>query len=94
MMEIRHVVTRTVSLSIALGLAFASMGAQGRGGAAIDPIRLARTSLAHGDLAGARAIAEGTAGNDPQRIVARALIDMFQGRDDDARDETRDRGRS
>jgi tetratricopeptide (TPR) repeat protein len=80
----RAMIRRTVTLSAALALAVVSMGAQSRGGAA-DAIRLTRTALAHGDVAGARAVAE-KATDEAARGVALALIDMFQGRDDEARE--------
>ena len=80
----KDVVTRALSLSLALGLAVLSMGAQGRGTVA-DPVRQVRTALAHGDLTGARVIADGAAGDEAQRAVARALIDLHVGRDQDAR---------
>jgi cellulose synthase operon protein C len=83
-MRMRAMIRRTVALSVAGVLAICSMGAQGRG-VAIDLTRQTRTALAHGDLAGARRIAETAAGDDAARAVAIALVDMFQGRDAEAR---------
>jgi tetratricopeptide (TPR) repeat protein len=83
-MRLRATVRRTLMLSLAGAMAVTSMGAQGRGGT-VDPIRQTRTALAHGDLAGARQIAGNAAGDEASRVVAQALIDMFQGRDEDAR---------
>jgi tetratricopeptide (TPR) repeat protein len=80
----RSAITRSVMLPIALTLAVVSVGAQGRPTAA-DPIRLVKIALAHGDLAGARTIAARGADDDPARAVALALVDMFVGRDAEAR---------
>ena len=51
---------RALLLSLSMALAVASVGAQGRGGAANagDVVRQVRTALAHGDVAGARRLAE------------------------------------
>ena len=85
MTDLKHRVTRAVSLSLALGLAVVSMGAQGRGGGAGDAIRQVRTALAHGDLLGARVIADAAPSESVPGVVARALVDMHVGRDADAR---------
>jgi tetratricopeptide (TPR) repeat protein len=79
----RIAITRSVMFPIALALAVASMGAQGRPPAG-DQARQVRTALAHGDLTGARVIAQRGTDGDPVRAVALALIDMFEGRDADA----------
>src|SRR5687767_8874782 len=80
----RSVITRAVMLPLAVVLAVVSVGAQGRP-ATGDPIRLVRAALAHGDLTGARAIADRAAGDAAANAVALALVDMFQGRDAEAR---------
>lgn len=77
-------IARTVMLPVALALAVASMGAQGRPAAA-DPIRQVRAALAHGDLSGARVIAGRQTADAPATVVAQALIDMFEGRYVEAR---------
>jgi tetratricopeptide (TPR) repeat protein len=79
----RVAITRSVMFPIALALAVASMGAQGRP-AAGDQARQVRTALAHGDLTGAKVIAQRGAETDAARVVALALVDMFEGRDADA----------
>lgn len=79
----RIAITRSVMLPIALALAVASIGAQGRSPAG-DQARQVRTALAHGDLTGARAIAQRGTDTDPARAVALALVDMFEGRDAEA----------
>src|SRR5690606_22643488 len=76
-------ITRSIVLPTALALAVVSIGAQGRGGAG-DPVRQVRTALAHGDVAGARAIATGTDG--AAGAVGLALVDLFVGREADARE--------
>ncbi|MEO8484201.1 MAG: hypothetical protein ABI634_18460 [Acidobacteriota bacterium] len=78
-------IRRSLNLSIALLLAVSSVGAQGRG-ASIDVTRQTRTALAHGDLAAARRLAETTTADDASRAVALALVDMFQGKDAEARE--------
>jgi tetratricopeptide (TPR) repeat protein len=80
----RSVITRAVMLPLAVVLAVVSVGAQGRPVSG-DPVRLVRTALAHGDLAGARAIAARGAGDAAANAVAMALVDMFEGRDAEAR---------
>lgn len=80
----RVAITRTVMLPAALALAVASIGAQGRPTAS-DPVVLVRTALAHGDVAGARVIAERQPADSSAGATARALVDLFQGRDDEAR---------
>jgi tetratricopeptide (TPR) repeat protein len=79
-------IRRSLKLSLALLLAVTSVGAQGRG-AAIDVARQARVALAHGDVAGARRLAETATGDASSRAVALALVDMFEGRDADAREK-------
>ncbi len=76
-------ITRAVMFPIAVVLAVVSIGAQGRPGG--DQVRQVRTALAHGDVTGARAIAQRGADTDATRIVSLALVDMFEGRDNDAR---------
>jgi tetratricopeptide (TPR) repeat protein len=84
MQGVVHKLTRTVLLPAALLLAVVSIGAQSRG-AGGDPVRQVRTALAHGDISGARAIASGA--TDPAvAAVALALIELFTGRDDEARE--------
>ncbi len=76
--------TRTVVLPAAVLLAVVSIGAQSRSGGG-DPIRQIRTALAHGDVAGARAIASG-ATDTAAGAVGLALIDLFTGREAEARE--------
>jgi tetratricopeptide (TPR) repeat protein len=80
----RTMIRRSLKLSLALLLAVTSVGAQGRG-AAVDVMRQTRTALAHGDLAGAKRLAETATADDASRAVALALVDMFEGKDADAR---------
>ncbi|MEO8070206.1 MAG: tetratricopeptide repeat protein [Acidobacteriota bacterium] len=74
-------------LSLALGLCVVSVGAQGRnGGAALgDLAHQVRIALGHGDLATAKAIAAAPQANASLRELSLALIDMFEGRDAEAR---------
>lgn len=77
-------ITRAVMFPVALALAVVSIGAQGRPPAG-DQLRQVRTALAHGDVVGARVIAQRGEETDPTRSVSLALIDMFEGRDAEAR---------
>jgi Flp pilus assembly protein TadD len=74
-------------LTVALGLSIVSMGAQGRrGGAATsDPIYQVRAALAHGDVAMARGLAANAPGGPARQALAQALVDIFEGKDADAR---------
>jgi tetratricopeptide (TPR) repeat protein len=76
-------ITRTVMLPVAIILAVASIGAQGRP-AAVDAVLQVRTALAHGDVSGARLVAD-KAIDEAAGETARALIDIFLGRDAEAR---------
>jgi len=80
----RITITRLVMFPLALALAVASMGAQGRPPSG-DQARQVRIALAHGDLSGAKIIAQRGTDDDASRVVAMSLIDMFEGRDTDAR---------
>ncbi|MEO7191618.1 MAG: tetratricopeptide repeat protein [Vicinamibacterales bacterium] len=76
------IITRWGLLSLALGLAVVSMGAQGRGGVAANPLRQVRVALGHGDLEEARRLAP--ASPEPARSLSLALVDLFEGKDADA----------
>jgi tetratricopeptide (TPR) repeat protein len=79
-------IRRSLNLCAAVALAVTTVGAQGRG-AASDVVRQTRTALAHGDVTAATRVAE-TATTDPAaRATALALVDIFQGRDDAAREK-------
>jgi tetratricopeptide (TPR) repeat protein len=76
---------RAALLSLALGLAVVSVGAQGRVAPA-DPVSLVRMSLGHGDVDSARRIADGVpAANTAARDLALALVDIFEGKYAEAR---------
>ncbi|MCC7009166.1 MAG: tetratricopeptide repeat protein [Acidobacteria bacterium] len=76
---------RTALLSVAIGLAVVSVGAQGRG-AASDPVALVRIALGHGDVVAARTIAEAVPpANAPARELGLALVAVFEGKHEDAR---------
>jgi Flp pilus assembly protein TadD len=75
-------------LTAALGLAVVSVQAQlGRGGGIPnrDLVQVVRTAIGHGDLAGARRAAAGGPANTPATELAVALIEIFEGRYDEAR---------
>lgn len=80
----RTAITRSVMLPVALLLAVVSIGAQVRPSSS-QSIQQVRTALAHGDLTGARVIAQRADAADPATAVALALVDMFEGRDAEAR---------
>jgi predicted Zn-dependent protease len=72
-------------LSLALGLAVVSIGAQGRAPNPADLLRHVRAALAHGDVSGARRLAAD--GTDPaRRDVALAMVDIFEGKNAEARE--------
>ncbi len=64
-----------------------SVGAQGRGGVATagDVVRQVRTALAHGDVAGARRLADAAANDAPRQALSLALVDIFEGKYAEAR---------
>jgi predicted Zn-dependent protease len=73
-------------LSLALGLAVVSVGAQGRGSASVaDLVRQVRTALGHGEASTARRLAETAAGDAATRGLALALVEIFEGKYADAR---------
>jgi Flp pilus assembly protein TadD len=75
-------------LTAALGLAVVSVQAQlGRGGGTPnrDLVQVVRTAIGHGDLAGARRAAAGGPASAPATELAVALIEIFEGRYDEAR---------
>jgi cellulose synthase operon protein C len=77
---------RATLLSLGLGLAVVSIGAQGRGGTgAGDLVRQVRTALAHGETTAARRLAENATGDPARRGLALAVVDIFEGKYADAR---------
>ncbi|HVT48265.1 MAG TPA: hypothetical protein VHD57_10795 [Vicinamibacterales bacterium] len=74
-------------LTVALGLSIVSMGAQGRRGGTTttDPISQVRAALAHGDVSMARDLAANAPGGPARRALATALVEIFEGKDTDAR---------
>src|SRR5688572_21103504 len=76
--------TRWPLLGLALALAVTTMGAQVRT-PALGVVQQVRVDLAHGDLEAARRAAYSTTGNAADRDLAQALVDMFEGKDADAR---------
>jgi tetratricopeptide (TPR) repeat protein len=75
---------RRLSLAAALFLAGVSAGAQGRGSATEPLVQQVRAAIGHGSAAEARRIAEGAAAETPGRELAIALVDIFDGKDDQA----------
>jgi tetratricopeptide (TPR) repeat protein len=76
---------RASLLTAALGLAVVSVGAQGRAANPADVFRHVRAALAHGDVSAARRLSEDA--TDPaHRGVALAMVEMFEGRNAEARE--------
>jgi Flp pilus assembly protein TadD len=70
-----------------MALAVTSVGAQSRGGAATagDVVRQVRTALAHGDVAGARRLAEAATSDPARQAVSQAVVDVYEGKYAEAR---------
>ena len=77
-------VGRRLSLAAALCLAGVSAGAQGRGSATEPLVQQVRIAIGHGAATEARRTAEGAAADAPGRDLAIALVDIFDGKDDEA----------
>jgi tetratricopeptide (TPR) repeat protein len=71
-------------LSFALALAVASIGAQGRP-SPLDVVQQVRLDLGHGDVEAARRAAYSATGDAALRDLAQALVDMFEGKLEEAR---------
>jgi predicted Zn-dependent protease len=86
-MRLVNAVWRRVGLlSVAMGLAVVSVGAQGRGGIQVaDLVRQVRTALGHGEVATARRVAESAEGDPAARGLAVSIVDIFEGKYDEAR---------
>ena len=82
-----HALTRAVLLSFSMALAVASVGAQGRGVAnnAGDVVRQVRAALAHGDVDGARRLADAAATDPARQALSQSLVDIYQGKYAEAR---------
>ena len=78
---------RALLLSLSMALAVVSIGAQGRGNAANagDVVRQARTALAHGDVDGARRLAEAATSDAARQALSLALVEIFEGKYAEAR---------
>jgi tetratricopeptide (TPR) repeat protein len=76
---------RSGLLSLALGLAVVSVGAQGRGSNPNDLFRHVRAALAHGDVAGARRLAMDASADPARHGAALAIVEIFEGKYEDAR---------
>jgi Flp pilus assembly protein TadD len=78
---------RVLLLSFSMALAVVSVGAQGRGGTASagDIVRQVRTALAHGDVAGARRLAEAATTDPARQALSLAVVDIYEGKYADAR---------
>jgi len=86
-MTTRFAVRTACVLGAAL-LCLVSLGAQApgrQGGAGDSLVQQVRTALGHGQLADARRLAEGATGNAASKDLALALVDIFEGRDEQAR---------
>jgi tetratricopeptide (TPR) repeat protein len=77
--------TRRAVLPLALVLAGLSVGTSGQSPAPAGVVQQVRVALGHGGLTSARAIANGDSGPEAARELARALVEVFEGRDDAAR---------
>src|SRR5262245_25183960 len=75
---------RFSTLTVALALAAMTAGAQGRGQAQTLAQQVT-TALAHGSVDEARRLVQSASGPAPQRELAAALLDVFEGRFDQAR---------
>jgi tetratricopeptide (TPR) repeat protein len=76
--------TRWSLLTVALGLALTSTNVQVRT-QSLGVVQQVRVDIGHGDLDAARRVAYGTTGTPGDRALAQALIDMFEGKAEDAR---------
>jgi tetratricopeptide (TPR) repeat protein len=65
-----------------MALAVVSVDAQGRGAAntAGDVVRQVRTALAHGDVAGARRLADGATTDPARQALSQALVEIHEGK--------------
>ena len=72
-------------LPLALVLASLSVGTSGQGSAPAGVVQQVRLALGHGDVASARRIAGGDTAPEAARELARALVEIFEGKDDAAR---------
>ena len=72
---------RALLLSLSMALAVVSVGAQGRGAGANagDVVRQVRTALAHGDVAGARRLAEAAASDPARQALSRGRRRYLRG---------------
>ena len=75
--------TRWSLLTVALGMAVTSTNAQVR--TQLGVVQQVRNDIAHGDLDAARRAAYGTTGTPAEQTLAQALIDIFEGKDAEAR---------
>jgi tetratricopeptide (TPR) repeat protein len=83
-MHASRTLVRFSTLTVALALAAMTAGAQGRGQAQALGQQVT-TALAHGSVDEARRLVQSAAGPAPQRELAAALLDIFEGRFDQAR---------
>ena len=77
-----HAVTRAVLLSCSMALAVVSVGAQGRGAVNSpgDVVRQVRAALAHGDVTGARRLADAATSDAARQALSQALVDIHEGK--------------
>jgi tetratricopeptide (TPR) repeat protein len=80
MKTIRSSGSRALVISVVMGLAVVSTGAQARVGAAAGVVEQVRLALGHGDVAGARRAAEADNPDATGRELAIALVEIFEGK--------------
>lgn len=78
-------IARRAVLPLALFLASLSVGTSGQAPAAAGVVQQVRVALGRGNLAAAQRVANGTDGSESARELARALVEIFEGKDDAAK---------